>query len=103
TELLDKFLGCNMPARAPPAPAPPTPPPAGGPPYLCTPPRASLFGVRSMSLVLPDFGTLLFLFLLFILFSLSCLVVRCNHLGFCITTIRAKVRSRVESEKTAAI
>jgi hypothetical protein len=34
------------------------------------PPRASFFGVRSLSFVLADFGTL-FLFLLFIFYSLS--------------------------------
>ena len=32
----------------------------------CLPARASFFGVRSLSLVLPDFGTLLFLFLVLI-------------------------------------
>jgi hypothetical protein len=36
----------------------------------CLPPRASFFGARSLSLVLADFGTLLFFFLLLILDSL---------------------------------
>jgi hypothetical protein len=38
----------------------------GGPVGAILPPRASLFGVRSLSLVLADFGTLVFFVLLFI-------------------------------------
>ena len=57
------------------------------------PPRASFLGVRSLSLVLPDFGTLPFSFFLVLifLFSLSCFVLRCNHLRFWIIRIRAKL------------
>jgi hypothetical protein len=38
----------------------------GGPVGAILPPRASLFGVRSLSLVFADFGTLVFFVLLFI-------------------------------------
>jgi hypothetical protein len=54
------------------------------------PPRVSLFGVRSLSLVFADLGTLLFFVLLFILFSLSCFVFHCNQLTSGIITIHAR-------------
>jgi hypothetical protein len=69
---------------------------AGG----CTlPPGVSFFGVRSLSLVLADFGTLLFsLFLFLISFSVSCFVLRwSNHLTFLelsgfVPTFRSEVK-----------
>ena len=58
------------------------------------PPRASLFGVRSLSLVLPDFGTLLFFVLLF-MFILSFL--------FCCSVLRSTqfemIRNRARASK----
>jgi hypothetical protein len=56
------------------------------------PPRASFFGVRSLSLVLADFGTLLFcLFLVLIFYSLSFLfVLRYSHFSFGMIRIRAR-------------
>jgi hypothetical protein len=58
----------------------PGPGAATGCPYL--PARASFFGVRSLSLVLADFGTLLFFVLLFIFILLSYLVDRLRSTQF---------------------
>ena len=49
------------------------------------PPRASFFAARSLSLVLADFGTLLFCFFLVVIFyslSFFVLFLRCNHRNF---------------------
>jgi hypothetical protein len=68
------------------------------------PPRASFFGVRSLSFVLADFGTL-FLFLLFIFYSLFLVFFfGCNHLSFSYYQDSCqRFESEQTTKKTAAI
>src|ERR1700746_1923235 len=63
------------------------------------PPRASFFAARSLSLVLADFGTLLFFFLLFILilsFLFCCLVqsLQASGLSGFMPTFRNRARMK---------
>jgi hypothetical protein len=63
------------------------------------PPRASFFAARSLSLVLADFGTLLFFFLLFILilsFLFCCLVqsLQASGLSGFMPTFRKRARTK---------
>jgi hypothetical protein len=64
------------------------PPPAAMPPGIL-PPRACFCGVRSLSLVLPDLGTLSF-FLSLIFYSLFLCFFGVNHVTFLKIRIRAK-------------
>jgi hypothetical protein len=78
------------------------PPPTTG----NAPPRASFFGLMSLSLVLADFGTLVFCFFLVVIFYSLFLVLflRCNHLNFldCQNSCQP-FESQQRTERTAGI
>jgi hypothetical protein len=72
----------------------------GGVGAIYPPPRVSFFGVRSLSLVLADFGTLLLFFLLFIFyFPFLVLFFGAITSSFWIIRIRAKLSKSSKKAK----